>query len=89
MTLSQCFSIAGLGLDLIGALLIGYEVFNRFRGEVVQRKAGIEYVDVDIPEITEDYKRWEARKHKVMAIGLAMLASGFILQIVAVFRTPM
>lgn len=88
MTLSQWFSITGLGLDLIGALFIGYEVFKRFRGEVVQRKSGIEHIDVDIPEITEDYKRWEARKRKVMAIGLAMLASGFILQIVGAFLMP-
>ena len=87
MISSQWFSIAGLGLDLIGALLIGYEVFNRFQGEVVQRKLGIKYIDVDIPELTEDYKRWEIHKHKVMAIGLAMLVSGFSLQIVGVYLT--
>ena len=87
MTPSQWFSITGLGLDLIGALFIGYEVFKRFRGEVVQRKSGIEHVDVGIPEITEDYQRWESRKHKVMAAGLAMLASGFVLQIIGVYLT--
>ena len=84
MSFSQWLSITGLILDLFGAMLIGYEVFNRFRGEVVQRKPGIEHIDVDLPEITEDYKQWETRKHKVMAIGLALLASGFILQIIGV-----
>ena len=75
-------------LDLIGALFIGYEVFNRFTGEVVRRKPGIEHVDIDIPEITDDYKQWEARKYKVMAIGLTLLTTGFVLQMVGVCLMP-
>ena len=87
MTAAQLLSVGGLSLDLVGALFIGYEVLNRYRGEVVQRKGGIEHIDVDLPELAPAFIEYEARKHKVMAIGLSLLATGFLLQILGVVLT--
>lgn len=84
LTCSQWFSVVGLSFDIIGALFVGYEVMNQYRGKLVEQSHSIKALDESKPVITDDYKKWEKRKYKFMAFGLGFLLVGFSLQIAGI-----
>lgn len=80
LSVSQYVVIAGLVCDVIGCVLVAFEVVNRFRGQVVEQSQKQEDLDFSRPVLTSEYRKWEKRKHVVMAIGLFFLVGGFALQ---------
>lgn len=84
--ISQWLSTIGLIIDMIGALLVAYEVVKKFDG--TQFVVGTTYDTVtDPPKKTGEYVLWEIRKYKFMSAGLIALLFGFFLQIIAVWTT--
>lgn len=79
----------GLLLDLVGALMIGFEFFKKFDGDKFRPDAGLAVhplkgvIHQSEVQPTDDYMKWDAKREKMAKIGLAMLCIGFILQIVA------
>ena len=88
LTPSQCLTITGLILDIFGAMFIGFEVFNRYKGQLVEQSWRIEDVDDSRPVLCQDYQDWERRKYIVMSIGLGFLLLGFVLQILGALDCP-
>lgn len=80
LSVSQCVVIAGLVCDVIGCVLVAFEVVNRFEGQVVEQSQKLEDLDFSKPVLTAEYRKWEKRKHIFMAIGLFFLIGGFALQ---------
>lgn len=80
LSISQCIVIAGLVCDVVGCVLVAFEVVNRFEGQVVEQSQKLEDLDFSKPVMTGEYRKWEKRKHLVMAIGLFFLVVGFALQ---------
>lgn len=79
----------GLVFDLIGALLIGFEFFKKYKDDRFRPDAGMA-VDPDRGLVqqsevqpTDEYKAWESRREKVAIVGLTFLCTGFALQILA------
>lgn len=86
----EMVSTIGLSLDLIGALLIGFEFLKKYKGDRFRPDSG---VGID-PEKgllltqsevqpTNEYRQWEAKRECVAKIGLACLCVGFGLQILS------
>jgi len=82
-------SSTGLVSDLIGALLIGFEFFKKYKGDRFRPDAGMaahpERGVILQSEVqpTDEFKAWEARREKVAFIGFSFLSIGFCLQILA------
>lgn len=88
MICAKIASTVGLLFDVIGALMIAYEVFKKFDGDKFQPDAGIgllpsgEMVSQSEVQPTPEYQKWEQRRVRMMKIGLAFLLVGFGLQII-------
>jgi hypothetical protein len=80
LSVSQYVIIGGLVCDVIGCVLVAFEVVNRFKGEVVEQSQKWEDLDYSRPVLTEKYRKWEKRKHIFMGVGLFFLVGGFALQ---------
>ncbi|KPP98471.1 hypothetical protein [Marinobacter sp. HL-58] len=80
LSVSQYVVIAGLVCDVIGCVLVAFEVINRFKGQIVEQSQKLEDLDFSRPVLTSEYRKWEKCKHIVMAIGLFFLVGGFTLQ---------
>ncbi len=90
MLSSQWISTIGLGMDMIGAILVAYEVIRDFNGnkyreptpqteEEIRRLLRGEYNETGATD-TMEFRRWQSRKRFVGGIGLAFLLAGFGLQ---------
>ena len=83
-------SSTGLGLDLIAAVLIGFEFFKKYKGDKFRPDAGLA-VDRSGTGIvlqsevqpTDEYLAWESRRERVAIFGFTLLCVGFSLQILA------
>lgn len=73
---------AGLVCDIIGAWLVAKEVTSQFKGTKYKSDPTWDGAD-DPPEDSDEYKKWESIKYRVMWAGLVFLTIGFILQIVS------
>lgn len=72
----------GLLFDMIGAVLVAFELVRQFKGN--QMSVGQTINSMHNPPIkTPEFKKWEVRKYRYMAVGLAFLLLGFSLQLVA------
>lgn len=79
---AKFYNTVGLCFDLVGAVLIAFEVVNKFKGEEhEQLEMTLDYDKP--PHKTEEYLKWVAKKYLFMSIGLLLLLFGFILQIVS------
>ncbi|ABV37167.1 hypothetical protein Ssed_2560 [Shewanella sediminis HAW-EB3] len=85
----EILSSIGLLLDLVGAIMIGFEVLKKYSGEKYQQAAGLGidengYIQnqSDV-QPTADFAKWEKEREFYMKVGLFILATGFIIQIVA------
>jgi hypothetical protein len=90
MNTSALLNIIGLIFDMVGALLVAWEVVQQYNGsKIAPFKTGEMLVDAKEQEglVSEHplYKQYEARRYRNMKWGLACLAIGFIFQIVANF----
>ena len=81
ITISQWLATAGLFLDIIGVILVGFEVVNRYEGDFVEQSQKWDDLDYSRPVLKDDYVTWEKKKHITMSIGLGFLIVGFLLQI--------
>jgi hypothetical protein len=82
---TQLLNIIGIAFDICGAYFVAYEVVRQFKGQQFRRGVGTSIGDGNVttpaPKPTEEFKNWEARKKRNMAIGLGLLTFGFLLQI--------
>jgi hypothetical protein len=83
-------STIGLSLDLVGALLIGFEFFKKYEGDRFRPDSGlgIDYEKGFLRtqsevQPTDEYRQWGIRRERVAKVGLALLCIGFGLQILA------
>lgn len=76
-------NMAGILLDIVGAVLVASEVLNQFRGK--QYGATLTFDDsFTVPPVeTEEHKRWAHLRNRNMKRGLVLLVLGFLLQILA------
>jgi hypothetical protein len=81
ITLSQWLIVIGLFADIIGVILVGFEIINKYEGDFVELSQKLEDMDYSRPALKSDYKSWALKKHKVMSLGLGILIFGFLLQI--------
>ncbi len=70
----------GLVFDILGAWLVAIEVVNQFRGKKYENDPTWDGIGKP-PWDTDEYKKWELSKYKLMWIGLICLTVGFSLQI--------
>lgn len=79
---AQWLTTIGLLFDILGAILVAYEVVRKFDG--IQFVVGNTYATLaDPPKKTKEYIRWEIMKYRFMVAGLVALLLGFVLQIAA------
>lgn len=80
---AQLLNTFGLLLDIGGACLLAYELFNQFQGQdrgVKDRGRGHGIaVGVKRPE----YVEWEKKRNRAMTRGLLLLTAGFLIQALA------
>ena len=69
----------GLVLDIIGAILVAFEVVKVYRGQIV---SNLIYGNL---KPAEKFKEYENKKHRMMKIGLCFLIVGFLMQIIAIW----
>ena len=76
----QLITTAGLLADILGAILVAFEIFKKYDGaafNVGEQKIGGPSVN------SEEYQLWEQDKFRTMTRGLIYLTIGFLLQIFA------
>lgn len=80
-------NIFGIVCDIIGAFLVASEVVRQFHGKKYGGSAQMSFdssVVINQPaQESEEYREWDVRKYRNMKFGLALLALGFTLQIIA------
>lgn len=84
MPTAICLSSAGLLLDIVGAILIAYEIWAPFRGTKYRDDITFDESNEPVRE-TNEFASWNKRKYKLMVIGLGLLSIGFGLQLAANF----
>lgn len=73
----------GLCIDIIGAWFVAWEITSQYKGVKFNKVGGTECgAEPEDPE-TQEYKQYEVNKHSRMKIGLILLTTGFILQIIS------
>lgn len=79
----------GLSLDLLGASLLAWEVFRKYKGERFELDQSPTFDTSNPPRSrrTDVYKAYENRKHARMTLGLLLLLIGIILQIIVTWET--
>ncbi len=78
---AQIITSIGLILDIIGALLVANEVVRVFNGPTTIDIGGAGTLGGGfIPKPNPEYEAHDSKKRKIMAVGLACLFCGFILQ---------
>jgi hypothetical protein len=75
--------IAGILFDIVGAVLVAWEVVNQYRGKQFQDQFTFDPSVALAPPETESYKAWARLKFRRMKAGLVLLVFGFSLQLVA------
>ena len=80
-------NIVGIVCDIVGAFFVAFEVVHQYHGKKYQGSSSMSF-DSGIssnppPKETEEYNLWDRKKYRNMKIGLALLAFGFALQILA------
>ncbi len=81
MLSSEVINTIGLGFDMIGAILVAYEVVNKFKGDAYVK--GMMQNGGHHGHKTKKYEGWQRKKLSGMRCGLYFLISGFLLQILA------
>ena len=80
-------NIVGIACDIIGAFLIASEVVHQFEGKKYRGSAQPTFdrsvVITQAAQETEEFQAWDAKKYRNMKLGLGLLTSGFLLQILA------
>jgi len=75
----------GLGFDIIGACLVAWEVSHQYRGTKFKEVGGATCGSNPEDPQTDEYKKYEKSKLKLMQVGLVLLVIGFCLQIYSNF----
>lgn len=84
---SNLINTVGLVLDLIGAGLLGYEIFRKYDGEHYEPSAGLALgADNIVKEISEvqptaEFSKWNLKRLNMMKVGFGFLIFGFLVQI--------
>ena len=73
---AQCFSIAGLGLDIFGVVLLFW--YSPEKHPDPQWNAGFRVAD----ERREQWRTGQSRRRKVAGLSLFLIVTGFALQLV-------
>ena len=73
---AQCFSIAGLGLDIFGVVLLFW--YSPEKHPDPQWNAGFRVAN----ELREPWRRGQSRRRKVAGLSLFLIVTGFALQLV-------
>ena len=81
MFCSEVINTIGLGCDMLGAILVAYEVVNKFEHD--EYHTGVMQDGGHHGHKTDEYKEWQRKKSRWMICGLIFLISGFALQILA------
>ena len=78
----KVLSSIGLGLDVVGAFLIAFNVFNDFKGTkfVLGQTYG---TFLNPPTETAEFKAWSKRNFIFACFGLLLLFGGFGFQVLA------
>lgn len=80
--MSNCLNSIGLVSDMIGAVLIAYEIWAPFNGKKYRDDVTIDESNEPVRE-TKEFLTWERRKYLLMLVGLGFLVVGFALQLAA------
>lgn len=80
---SKLISTIGLVFDIIGAWLIGIEIYYQFKKTKFEVQSNKLNGDIPPPKQSDDYTKYELTKYKFMLIGLILLTIGFGFQIVS------
>ena len=78
-------NIIGLSFDMLGAILVAWEVASQFKGKKFHDIGQAQCSNITYSPETEEYQKYIGTKEKKMKIGLACLLFGFSLQIVSNF----
>lgn len=80
--LPKILNSIGIFFDIIGAVLIAWEVVQQYKGCEFENRYGLPPVSyTPPPEKTPKYKKWERNKYVKMKWGLGALVLGFLLQL--------
>lgn len=89
----SCSSV-GLGLDIVGAWIVGADIVRAFRGaryehereysfeEIASQGIG-KFIDGGYPEETQEYQVWQRTLGGIRRRGLFVLTAGFLLQLIS------
>ena len=76
-------NIIGLSFDMLGAVLVAWEVSRQFKGKKFHNIGQAQCSDISYSPETEEYKKYTSTKENKMKLGLACLLFGFSLQIIS------
>jgi len=82
-TAQQVWAASGILLVLFGSWLVAYEVVNKFKG--ISHTVSTGWGGSGTASKTETFIQWEARRNRVMWVGLACITAGSTMQFTAVF----
>jgi hypothetical protein len=79
--ISKICNSLGLLFDICGAWLVAAEVIKIYKGSQFNP---LMFDDIGTPlQKDSEYKKWETKKYNLMKIGLFLLTTGFVLQILS------
>jgi hypothetical protein len=81
-------NIIGLVADVVGAALLGSEVWRPFRGQQFGPTENVSPVPGSYdhrPTESDEHRDWERTRKKMMNGGLVLLFIGFVLQLCSAF----
>ncbi|MBT3879904.1 MAG: hypothetical protein HON76_19665 [Candidatus Scalindua sp.] len=81
----KTINLIGILSELIGILLISYEVLNQYKGTKFYIDEPTWDRSVQIPQETNKYKEWEKTKYKSMKLGIVILLFGLLMDISPIF----
>lgn len=84
--MNNCLNSIGLIFDMLGAILIGYEIWSPFKDKKYRDDVTLDETNEPVRE-TNIFSNWESRKYKLMFAGLCLLVVGFLLQLASNFMS--
>lgn len=80
---SYTLNIVGLTFDMLGAVLVAWEVSRQFKGKKFYDVGQAQCSTITYSPETEEFKKYTNNKERKMKLGLIFLLIGFSIQIIS------